>query len=253
MKIIKAKNELTEGIEKIKSDDVFALKKYNGDNEKGTTELKLTRSKIRDISNFAHSINYIRTPIARTLVHNLPWNSSILHQNSERRVMKPEVIMPPREMNLVAEGTQVLLHCSEPNSYIVYTLDGSIPCFTNGVRYDPQRSPIIVPKDVLSFTIKFVGCKLKMVDSEIGVRSFSVSKDAPIHFTKVNQPISQAPAIRDSHHETVDALDLGLETPSSNRGTPQHPTGRLSSMHNLNYIPVGKIDDDAFSEDSNPI
>ena len=57
----------------------------------------------------------------------LQWNSSILMQNSENRVIKPEVINPARDETLIAEGTQIILHCNDSNAYIVYTLDGSIP------------------------------------------------------------------------------------------------------------------------------
>ena len=104
--------------------------------------------------------------MARTLIHGLQWNSSILHQNSESRVEKPEVIHPFGVI-VVRPQDKIVLHCNEPGSYIVYTLDGSIPCFTNGIRYESQRSPIIVPEDILSYTIKFVACKLRMIDSEI--------------------------------------------------------------------------------------
>lgn len=169
-------------------------------------------------------------------------------------MQKPEVIQPSGNIQLIPEETSIILHWNEPNSYIVYTLDGSIPTFTNGVRYDPQRSPIIVPKDVLSYTIKFVACKLKMVDSEICVRTFNVSKDAPVPVAHAQPTYRPSAAIRESHHEPVDELNLGLETPSSSNMTPQHPSGRLSSLHNINYIPVTQPEDeDALSEDSNPI
>lgn len=92
MKIIKAKNEITDGVEDIKREDLFILKQESKDAP--MVELKLTRSKIKDISNFSRSINYLRTPMARTLVYGLQWNASILHQNSESRVEKPEVIHP---------------------------------------------------------------------------------------------------------------------------------------------------------------
>ena len=82
MTIIKAKNELSEGIEQIKANDLFVKKPLKA--EDSMESLELTRSRIKEISNFSHSINYLRTDFARTMVHNLPWSSSILHQNSER-------------------------------------------------------------------------------------------------------------------------------------------------------------------------
>lgn len=213
--------------------------------------MKLTKSKIIEISNFSHSINYIRTPFAKTMVHNLQYNSSILHQNSERRVAKPEVIKPARNEHLIGEGTHVVLHCNEPNSYIVYTLDESIPCFTNGVRYDPQRAPIIVPENVLTFKIKFVACKLRMVDSEIVVRKFNVTKDVPQKQGMPTTGFNPSHAVRAAHEEPVAELNLGLETPSSSNMTPQHPSMRQSSIHNMTYIPITRVGEDDDEELSN--
>ena len=175
-------------------------------------------------------------------------------QNSENRVIKPEVINPARDETLIAEGTQIILHCNDSNAYIVYTLDGSIPWFTNGIKYDSQRFPIIVPADVLSFTIKFVGCKPKAIDSEICVRRFNVTKEISSQSkrnTLIRENISHAQrAIHDQ--EPIAELNLGLETPSSSNMTPQHP-GRLSSVHNVNYIPSMGYADDNISDKSDDI
>lgn len=248
MKIIQAKNALTEGLDKIKENDLFSVKE-----EEGKSQIKLSRSKIHEISNLSKSINYLRTPHARTLIHSLAWNTSILHQNSERRVAKPQVINPAKDIELIAEGTNIVLHCDEPDSYIVYTLDESIPCFTNGQRYDPQRFPIIVPKDVLSFKIKFVACKLKMLDSEICVRNFKVSKHVQENQNFMQQAYQPSTAIRADHHEPVEQLNLGLDTPSSHNMSPMHPTGRLSNYLNQ-YMPVSKPGDiDNLSEGSDII
>ena len=175
-------------------------------------------------------------------------------QNSENRVMKPEVIMPSKDENLIGEGTQIILHWNDSNAYIVYTLDGSIPCFTNGIKYDSQRFPIIVPADVLSFTIKFVACKPKTIDSEIWVRKFNVTKEVPVH-NKKSIPIgdNMSRAVRAQHdEEPIGELNLGLETPSSSNMTPQHP-GRLSSVHNINYMPSMGYANDNYSEKSDEI
>lgn len=173
-----------------------------------------------------------------------------MHQNSDRRVPKPECIRPSRIEHIVGENTEIMLHTEEPNSYIVYTIDGSTPCFTNGVRYEPERFPIIVPKDILSFTIKFVAWKFKMTDSEIWVRTFSVTKDAPSKI--IPSSFAQSHAIRAAHEAPIENLALGLETPSDSNATPQHP-GR-SSYHNIAYAEISRPnEEDKLSDDSDEI
>ena len=56
--------------------------------------MKFSKEKIREIANFGKGISYIRTPHARTLVHQIAWNASILHQNSEQRCEQPIIISP---------------------------------------------------------------------------------------------------------------------------------------------------------------
>jgi len=128
--------------------------------------IELTKHKIKEITNFAQSISYIRTPHARTYVHNIAWNASLLHQNGDQRCEKP-IVLNPRGVNLVRSGGEIILHSNDEGAYIVYTLDGTVPGYTNGNRYDRQRNPIFVPDDISFFSIKFVACKLKMRDSKI--------------------------------------------------------------------------------------
>ena len=188
------------------------------------------------------------------MVNLLQWNNSILMQNSENRVVKPKVIMPSKDENLIAEGTHIILHWNDSNAYIVYTLDGSIPWFTNGIKYDSQRFPIVVPADILSYTVKFVACKPKMVDSEIWVRKFKVTKEVPLQNKRnIVMKDNMSRAMRAVHdEEPIGELNLGLETPSSSNMTPQHP-GRLSSVHNVNYMPSMGYNNENFSDKSEDI
>lgn len=127
--IIDAKNEMEEEFKTLRDNDLFIQKGKLSLTSlgEGYAPIKLSRSKVREISNLAHSINYLSTPFSKVLIHQLPWNSSILHQGGKRRVAKPECIHPARNSNLIGEGHSIVLHCSEPDSYIVFTVDGSIP------------------------------------------------------------------------------------------------------------------------------
>lgn len=102
--------------------------------------------------------------------------------------------------------------------------------------------------------MKFVACKPKMRDSEICVRNFNVTKEMPVQSKRnplVRENISHAQrALHDE--EPIGELNLGLETPSSSNMTPQHP-GRLSSVHNVNYMPSMGYADDNISEKSDDI
>lgn len=199
------------------------------DEGSGVKALEFGKKKVKQIMNFGHGISYIRTQHARTLVHNIAWNASILHQNSEQRCEKPVVIHPSRG-NLVRSGEKILLHCNDTKAYIVYTMDETIPGFTNGTRYDPQRSPIIVPEDISFLTIRFVACRLKMLDSKICKRTFKITNEAPESLYPAANMGAQSAAIRPVVYEApTDGIDLGLDTPSSSNMTPQHSSQRLSS------------------------
>eukprot|EP00345_Euplotes_harpa_P006011 CAMPEP_0168328386 /NCGR_PEP_ID=MMETSP0213-20121227/6461_1 /TAXON_ID=151035 /ORGANISM="Euplotes harpa, Strain FSP1.4" /LENGTH=92 /DNA_ID=CAMNT_0008331469 /DNA_START=741 /DNA_END=1019 /DNA_ORIENTATION=- len=92
-----------------------------------------------------------------------------------------------------------------------------------------------------------------MVDSEICVRTFNVTKDVPIRSRMANPAINPSNAERAAHDEVSGDLNLGLQTPSSTNMTPQH-TGRLSSIHNMTYLPsMGVGDHENFSDDSDVI
>ena len=178
------------------------------------------------------------------MVSSIIFNSSILHQWSKRRVPKPIWLKPGPNQRLIGEGSDIMLHTDEEDAYIVYTTDGSIPTYTNGIRYEPDRFPIIVPKDILSFTIKFIACKAKMVDSLIWVRNFNVGKNVPDAGKIMNPVFNQSVAVRaEPEYIPSKELNLGLDTPSSSQPTPQHP-GRMSSSHNPLSRPIHRVKDD---------
>ena len=78
-----------------------------------------------------------------------------------------------------------------------------------------------------------------MVDSEIVVRNFEVTKNAPKP-TQVQSQYNQSHAIRHAHEvEGVEKLDLGLMTPSDSNATPQH-LGRQSSIYNPPPVAVSR-------------
>mmetsp|Transcript_756 Transcript_756/g.736 ORF Transcript_756/g.736 Transcript_756/m.736 type:complete len:158 (+) Transcript_756:224-697(+) len=137
---------------------------------------------------------------------------------------------------MIRSGEKVMLHTNDPKSYIVYTIDGTIPGFTNGIRYDNQKSPIIIPEDISFMTIRFVACRLKMLDSKICKRTFKITNEAPSQMANLHEPASQGVAIRPTTHEIpTEGVDLMLGTPSSTNMTPQHSSQRNSSYGANNY------------------
>ena len=46
--------------------------------------------------------------------------------------MKPVILQPPSGIEKVMENTRIIMTCDEDDCVIIYTLDDSIPCFSNG-------------------------------------------------------------------------------------------------------------------------